>query len=317
PATGPQQMQRCMPSRSFCYGCSREVTAHVQPDLELQCPECGSNCLESLRPSQVSSSSDAPWQNVPPPGPGVSLMGPGFPSLGLSPSPGPMMGPMGPMGPMGGLGQMAMPPIGPSPIGSMGMPLSPSPMGLPAPLAPLAAPLAPLSGDVARLMGLGPALAHAMHLRHSRRRRHQGPISAGGLRHFGVICDGCSERDFQGTRYRCTSCQDYDLCSSCHAQRSQLHPDHSFEAIQSPRLSLPQSLADQLQGEFDSAGRTVFAILEVGFEPHEDAEMYSGLDDSKISWWLAEDRRLLGAGAVAAQDPDWSCPICSDGLEPE
>ena len=126
--------------------------------------------------------SDAPWQNVPPPGPGVSLMGPGFPSLGLGPSPGPMMGPMGPMGPMGGLGQMAMPPIGPSPMG-MG-PLSPSPMGLP---APLAAPLAPLSGDVARLMGLGPALAHAMHLRHSRRRRHQGAGSRQVWKGFGQI----------------------------------------------------------------------------------------------------------------------------------
>ncbi|TMW68665.1 hypothetical protein Poli38472_006133 [Pythium oligandrum] len=35
-------------------------------------------------------------------------------------------------------------------------------------------------------------------------------------RHLGFICDCCGETDFQGPRFNCTSCSDYDLCRNCH-----------------------------------------------------------------------------------------------------
>eukprot|EP00438_Fugacium_kawagutii_P006853 Skav225073 [mRNA] locus=scaffold6117:3228:14281:+ [translate_table: standard] len=160
------------------------------------------------------------------------------------------------------------------------------------------------------------AFARAVHLhnaRSSRGRRHQGKRWQGerdqgslgstsicGQRHVGVICDGCRERDFVGTRYRCMTCHDYDLCSSCHSRRLDLHPsDHHFEAIHTPRLPLPAAIAELMSS---AAARTVYAILEVGFDAAEDQEMYSGLDDGKISWWLSDERRLVSVDAVAAKE---------------
>lgn len=149
------------------------------------------------------------------------------------------------------------------------------------------------------------------------RRRLQGPISARsrlgaeGTRHVGVICDGCRTRDFTGIRYRCLRCRDYDLCSVCHAMRSVLHPSHPFEAIRTPRSSVPAIVADFMAR---AATRTIVAIIEIGLE---DTEARSGLDDMCIAWWLADDRQLVSIDCVASEDPAWCCPICSEGLEAE
>lgn len=139
------------------------------------------------------------------------------------------------------------------------------------------------------------------HLRSSYRRR-QGLIGGRGreaFRHVGVICDACQARDFPGIRYRCLQCRDYDLCSACYAQRDQLHPGHSFEVMRTPR----------------QATRSLVAIIEIGLEGLEESDARSGLDDSAVSWWLAEDARLISTDAVAAEDPSWACPICAEGLE--
>ena len=34
--------------------------------------------------------------------------------------------------------------------------------------------------------------------------------------HEGVICNFCSEKNFQGNRFKCLLCYNYDLCSTCH-----------------------------------------------------------------------------------------------------
>merc|ERR1712217_94687 len=46
-------------------------------------------------------------------------------------------------------------------------------------------------------------------------------------------------------------------------------------------------------------------------------EAQSGLDDTHIAWWLANDRRLADVDHVMKEDPAWCCPICSEGLEAE
>ena len=54
-------------------------------------------------------------------------------------------------------------------------------------------------------------------------------------------CDGCRRVCFEGTRYRCTVCNDFDLCKTCYT--SNLHDlSHAFTQIDRPGSS-PVKLA--------------------------------------------------------------------------
>jgi len=62
--------------------------------------------------------------------------------------------------------------------------------------------------------------------------------------HPHVICDGC-ENDLSGIRYKCATCPDYDLCSTCYP-KVDVHHDahHAFYQIKNPirreqRITLP------------------------------------------------------------------------------
>eukprot|EP00450_Noctiluca_scintillans_P022203 CAMPEP_0194526382 /NCGR_PEP_ID=MMETSP0253-20130528/62169_1 /TAXON_ID=2966 /ORGANISM="Noctiluca scintillans" /LENGTH=343 /DNA_ID=CAMNT_0039371207 /DNA_START=48 /DNA_END=1075 /DNA_ORIENTATION=+ len=46
-----------------------------------------------------------------------------------------------------------------------------------------------------------------------------------------VCCDGCGA-DVVGSRFKCSQCADYDLCSSCYIKKDQLHPAHAFDLLQ-------------------------------------------------------------------------------------
>eukprot|EP00931_Biecheleriopsis_adriatica_P071116 TRINITY_DN4496_c0_g2_i2.p1 TRINITY_DN4496_c0_g2~~TRINITY_DN4496_c0_g2_i2.p1 ORF type:complete len:320 (-),score=34.64 TRINITY_DN4496_c0_g2_i2:328-1287(-) len=234
--------------RSHCYACEREVHAR-QLDEELECPECGSSCLERLE-EDTAEASRAPALTAP-----VQLLAPSW------------------------LGQRARRQSEGPQLGAF-----PRPQML--------------------LGGHG-----------SRNRRHQGQIAARppgrGQHHIGVICNGCHARDFLGTRYRCLRCRDFDLCETCHAQRGELHPSHPFQAIRTPRTADP-SLANLMAS---AASGTVFAIVELGIEDSDAGR--SGLDNSLIAWWLADEARLVSVDRVAAEDPGWCCPICALGLEAE
>lgn len=135
-------------------------------------------------------------------------------------------------------------------------------------------------------------------------------------RHNGVICDGCQERDFVGVRYRCLVCPDFDLCDACYAQRASIHPSHPFEAIRQPRSTQQQALNPGFSNINPwSLGRAVVTVLEVNVD--DDSEAHSGLDEQEVAWWLAEDGRLADVKRVLEHDPDWMCPICSEGVEAE
>ncbi len=53
--------------------------------------------------------------------------------------------------------------------------------------------------------------------------------------HPGVTCDGC-EGPVAGTRFKCTVCPDYDLCSSC--QGKGLHKEHALLPIFHPMANM-------------------------------------------------------------------------------
>ncbi|XP_030813463.1 sequestosome-1 isoform X2 [Camarhynchus parvulus] len=52
--------------------------------------------------------------------------------------------------------------------------------------------------------------------------------------HPNVICDGC-EGPVVGTRFKCSVCPDYDLCSTCEGKG--IHKDHNMVMFQSPLLN--------------------------------------------------------------------------------
>lgn len=49
--------------------------------------------------------------------------------------------------------------------------------------------------------------------------------------HVGIYCDRCGTGPLKGYRYKCTICQNYDLCASCVTSLSQSHTKHPFLTI--------------------------------------------------------------------------------------
>jgi hypothetical protein len=83
---------------------------------------------------------------------------------------------------------------------------------------------------------------------HPEYRRGHGPGRRGRWNwhehHSHVICDGC-ECNISGTRFKCATCPDYDLCSTCHVKIKEFHDaHHAFYQIKMPirrdqRVTLP------------------------------------------------------------------------------
>lgn len=54
-----------------------------------------------------------------------------------------------------------------------------------------------------------------------------------GVRHNGVVCNGCSATPILGTRWQCGSCASVDLCSSCYHDDKH-DPRHHFYRVPVP-----------------------------------------------------------------------------------
>ncbi|KAI8830071.1 hypothetical protein BJ741DRAFT_621037 [Chytriomyces cf. hyalinus JEL632] len=48
----------------------------------------------------------------------------------------------------------------------------------------------------------------------------------------GVVCDGCNSKSFTGDRFKCKTCEDFDLCGTCHVTAKDIHnAQHEFEEV--------------------------------------------------------------------------------------
>lgn len=54
----------------------------------------------------------------------------------------------------------------------------------------------------------------------------------------GVKCDGCGVKPITNVRYKCLSCDNYDLCSLCESTNT--HSHHVFAKFKSPNQQLPK-----------------------------------------------------------------------------
>ncbi|XP_048345799.1 sequestosome-1 [Sphaerodactylus townsendi] len=68
------------------------------------------------------------------------------------------------------------------------------------------------------------------HLHHHSCRQERPPTVV----HPNVVCDGC-DGPVVGTRFKCTVCPDYDLCSTCEGKGT--HKEHNMIMFQSPLLN--------------------------------------------------------------------------------
>ena len=55
--------------------------------------------------------------------------------------------------------------------------------------------------------------------------------------HLGVVCECCRSKSFEGIRYKCYTCPNYNVCGACidEVESSQLHdPQHQFLRLKDP-----------------------------------------------------------------------------------
>ncbi|XP_077510084.1 uncharacterized protein LOC144121046 [Amblyomma americanum] len=83
------------------------------------------------------------------------------------------------------------------------------------------------------------------------------PIFDEGAIFPGVNCDGCNERGIVGPRWKCTVCNDYDLCTACYMAK--MHNfDHVFLRFEAPgRRGLKVSPRQQFFSAEDRATQEV------------------------------------------------------------
>ena len=64
--------------------------------------------------------------------------------------------------------------------------------------------------------------------------------------HIGVLCDGCRMNPIKGPRFKCTQCDDYDLCYEC--EKKGIHKSHVFLKINFPKRikAVPQPIIPKI-----------------------------------------------------------------------
>lgn len=140
--------------------------------------------------------------------------------------------------------------------------------------------------------------------------------------HHGVRCDDCGSQPIRGARFKCTHCDDFDLCANCEASPLSTHPvEHAFLKIRSPvTTTTTTTTAAPIRASHSPSNRDIeervkkedltreseMAVIDAGFNAlgpleHPTAQA-KGLTESAVtraSEMAEQEPRKLGASFVA------------------
>merc|ERR1712048_123408 len=106
-------------------------------------------------------------------------------------------------------------------------------------------------------------------------KKQKNRISFGGpldmSRHESVSCDNCLQTNFEGIRYKCLICYDYDLCEKCHSRgltTGRHRSDHPMQCILT-RLDADLFHRGESSGGASQDAYTCPYCGQYGFKAHE------------------------------------------------
>ena len=81
--------------------------------------------------------------------------------------------------------------------------------------------------------------------------------------HPRVRCDGCSMFPLRGTRYKCLTCPDYDICTGCRSRGN--HSEHEMYAMDSCDTSESDYTIHSIKSVHQQSANT--CVMCLNFEP--------------------------------------------------
>jgi hypothetical protein len=81
---------------------------------------------------------------------------------------------------------------------------------------------------------------------------------------FGVQCDGCGQKPIFGVRYKCLSCENYDLCEECEAKG--LHAHHVFAKLKSLEQEIPRKAEINVPADLFKMAQPFLKNIHQAFE---------------------------------------------------
>lgn len=118
-----------------------------------------------------------------------------------------------------------------------------------------------------------------------------------GIVHRGVTCDKCGTNPIAGVRYRCSNCQDFDLCESCEA-RDEHPPTHVFY-----KIKVPAHWAAKLPLPLWYPGRPTLMPAELDQKHRLQLHKETGYTENQIDGLYQQFRCIAGVQMDRTSDP--------------
>ncbi|XP_030843382.1 E3 ubiquitin-protein ligase MIB2-like [Strongylocentrotus purpuratus] len=111
--------------------------------------------------------------------------------------------------------------------------------------------------------------------------------AAAGVKHNGVMCGECKEDDIAGMRWKCSSCQDYDLCNKCY-MTSKHDLKHSFLRIIIPKsagkLMSPRAACRKTEAKGSFPGAKVCRGRDWKWQEQDGGSGHTGVVFREANW---------------------------------